>query len=473
MRNRTLLGILTIVLSVSWPSLSEASLTYQFSATSQGYSATGSEGFGAFARNGIQFLIRFGGAGGGRGINITVVHERTGDVLDFRNFDLWADGEPAADAMIDFLTAVPAGRIVLFAVGDEAGLMRADACEPKAGWVESVYSVLELFGSEHIREVCFRQAWAMISKKGVVPGRAESFGTGGKTALSTMKFPAAVAVKGVDYSPFRDGQAPWGPCPSLANVQADMPLLKAMANRVRFYGLAGCDLGHKILTATNAASIRTAVGVWLGADLPANEAEVERLRQLVASNLLKKTDVVVVGSEVLSRNELTVDQLIGYITRVKAIVAPKGLPVATAEIWPIWLGARGAALAAAVDQILMNALPYWEELPVANAAASVLGRFQQVWSAHPFKRVIISETGWPTGGPPYGAAIPSLENQQTFLSGFLCQAQKKRVPTFVFEAFDEVWKASTTEGEVGAHWGFFDSNRTPKQPFSSLKACPK
>jgi exo-beta-1,3-glucanase (GH17 family) len=154
-------------------------------------------------------------------------------------------------------------------------------------------------------------------------------------------------------------------------------------------------------------------------------------------------------------------------------VAPKGIAVTTAEIWPIWLDNRGQALAAAVDHIYINVLPYWESVPVANAAAFVVDRYAQVWSTHPFKRVVISETGWPTAGAPNGPAVPSVANQETFLKSFLCLAIKqRRLPYFVFEAFDEPWKA-TDEGEVGAHWGFFDVNREPKQAFTSLKSCPR
>jgi hypothetical protein len=39
---------------------------------------------------------------------------------------------------------------------------------------------------------------------------------------------------------------------------------------------------------------------------------------------------------------------------------------------------------------------------------------------------------------------------------------------WIFSAIDEKWKATSGEGEVGAHWGFFNSNRTPKQAATEL-----
>jgi exo-beta-1,3-glucanase (GH17 family) len=457
-------------LILSWPAFGEA-LSYRFAATSQGYLATGLEGYGAFSRHDIQFLVRYGGARGGRGINVTVVHERTADILDFRNFDVWSSGQAAAVEMIAFLSALPAGRVVLLAIGDEGGLMNAGVCSPRGSWVEDVYVALEALGSQHIREVCFRQAWAMVSTKGLLPARAEAFGVGPKTASASIRFANVAAIKGVDYAPFRIGQAPWGPCPSLADIQADMPRLKSMATHVRTYGLVGCDIGQKILTASNAAGVRTTVGLWLGRDLAANEAEIAKLAALFKQGLLKRTDVIVVGSEVILRDDLPVAELIAYINRVRAIVAPKAIPVATAEIWPIWLDDRGRALAAAVDRIFINALPYWEGRPVASAAASVRDEYARVWSTYPFKRVAISETGWPTGGAVVGAAVPSVANQKSFLTAFLCEAKNKQLPYYVVEAFDQQWK-SIEEGEVGAHWGFYSAERLPKQPFLSLKVCP-
>jgi exo-beta-1,3-glucanase (GH17 family) len=41
---------------------------------------------------------------------------------------------------------------------------------------------------------------------------------------------------------------------------------------------------------------------------------------------------------------------------------------------------------------------------------------------------------------------------------------------WMFSAIDEKWKATSGEGEVGAHWGFFTSARAPKQAATELAA---
>jgi len=61
------------------------------------------------------------------------------------------------------------------------------------------------------------------------------------------------------------------------------------------------------------------------------------------------------------------------------------------------------------------------------------------------KKVIISETGWPTKGERYGGAVPSYENS---LSYFL-QTQKwvsdENIDMFYFSSFDEIWKMIRNE----------------------------
>ena len=40
--------------------------------------------------------------------------------------------------------------------------------------------------------------------------------------------------------------------------------------------------------------------------------------------------------------------------------------------------------------------------------------------------------------------------------------KKKKVLTFLFEAFDEPWKGSDDSLEPEKHWGLYNENRTPK-----------
>jgi exo-beta-1,3-glucanase (GH17 family) len=48
---------------------------------------------------------------------------------------------------------------------------------------------------------------------------------------------------------------------------------------------------------------------------------------------------------------------------------------------------------------------------------------------------------------------------QEILSGFKAAG----ITVWMFAAIDEAWKAGQGEGAVGAHWGIFNTDRSPKQ----------
>jgi hypothetical protein len=143
-------------------------------------SAGGASGsFAELRRDGIPFYYRTGGGGGGRGFNVATLDSATGAVVDVRNFDTWGtrSSGTAMDAMIAHLDALPAGALVMVAVGDEAGLNEFDSCTilPYA-WVEAGLAALEALGATQIRGYCYRASWSLVAVKGEGTARAEQLG---------------------------------------------------------------------------------------------------------------------------------------------------------------------------------------------------------------------------------------------------------------------------------------------------------
>ncbi|MCB0260046.1 MAG: glycosyl hydrolase, partial [Calditrichaeota bacterium] len=60
--------------------------------------------------------------------------------------------------------------------------------------------------------------------------------------------------------------------------------------------------------------LKTLVGAWLGSDAEKNEREIEAVIKVAQAG---HADIVAVGNEVLLRGDLSEDQLIGLIQRVK------------------------------------------------------------------------------------------------------------------------------------------------------------
>lgn len=277
----------------------------------------------------------------------------------------------------------------------------------------------------------------------------------------TYKDMLAERIVGVDYGPFRDGQSPiTGIYPSIEQMREDMPILKRMAPYIRTYSVTrGLERIPELASQYGLKVVPTA---WLGPNAAANDVEIANL--ITVAKQSSNIPFVVVGSEALLRGDITKEKLKEFVSYVKQRVS---VPVTVAEPWHVWRD--NPDLYDVVDIVFINVHPYWERQPIGNALAYVLLRYNEIKKQCPKKRVILSETGWPSAGNANGAAIPSLENQRRFIKELMSKASEQGIDFFLFEAFDESWKRAV-EGEVGAHWGFYDSQRKQKHDFDSLYA---
>ena len=169
-------------------------------------------------------------------------------------------------------------------------------------------------------------------------------------------------------------------------------------------------------------------------------------------------DKVIVGNEVLLRNDRTVDQLIEYIRRVKAQVKQ---PVTYADVWEWWL--KYPQVANEVDFITIHLLPYWEDVPtsVEDAEERILEAYKTIHERFPGKPILVGEVGWPTAGRTRGPAETGLVNKARFINQFVRMAEREGFQYNIVEAFDQGWK-SANEGTVGANWGLFSTDRERK-----------
>ncbi len=260
-------------------------------------------------------------------------------------------------------------------------------------------------------------------------------------------------IIGVNYGPFRDGQSPErGVFPSAGELAEDAPVLASIAEVVRTYSAAnGFDA---IVSLGESAGIRVVPGAFVTGNPVSDAIEIDAL--VSAASNADNVPFAVVGSEALLRGDLSEAQLIALIEEVREKVP---VPLTTAEPWHIWLDHPG--LADAVDLIFANVHPYFDGVPVENAIDDLRVRLAELKSRFTTRRIVISETGWPTAGGSRDAASPGVANQERFAGELLAFAETEEVDFFYFEAFDEAWKTAEPNG-VGPHWGLFDSSRQPK-----------
>jgi exo-beta-1,3-glucanase (GH17 family) len=227
-------------------------------------------------------------------------------------------------------------------------------------------------------------------------------------------------VASVSFAPFRRGQSPLTKTyPTHDEIDADLKAAAIVARGVRTYtSREGLEAVPELAGKYGLDVIHSA---WLGREPDINEAEVTALIEQANKHpdTIKR---VIVGNEVLLRKDLTVDQLIQQIRRVKAAVKQ---PVSYADVWEFWL--RYPQLLNEVDFVTVHFLPYWEDIPigVAHAMPHIKGVMDQVRAGLPGKPILVGEVGWPSLGRSRREAIPSRPEAARFNLEFLRLAEKE------------------------------------------------
>lgn len=265
--------------------------------------------------------------------------------------------------------------------------------------------------------------------------------------------PGLQKIDGVSYTPFRRWQSPDSTSqPSDADIKEDLTQLASRTRTVRTYAMRGPQ--GRTATLARAMGVNVLPGAWIGKKGVLNSQEVTGLADL----LRQEPDIehALVGNESILRGDVTVPQLIAEIRQVRGLT---NTAVGSAEPWHVWL--KHPRLAAEVDYLGVQILPYWEGLPVQQAAAYALQRLSELQRAYPGKPIIVTEVGWPSRGRTIGGAIASRANQALFLRTILPALEEAGITYFVIEAFDQPWKIAD-EGLAGAYWGLWHADRTEK-----------
>lgn len=258
-------------------------------------------------------------------------------------------------------------------------------------------------------------------------------------------------VHGFCFSPYLEGQSP-GSAVSAEQIRARLAVIRPVTGWVRTFS---CTDGHEQTPAiAHAMGLKTLVGAWLGEDAAINEREIEGA---IAVARAGHADIVAVGNEVLLREDLSEDELLACIERVKR--ALPGVPVGYVDAY--YLFEKHPRITAACDVVMTNCYPFWEGCPREQALAYMQTMVARTRAAAPGKRVLISETGWPDQGSAFHGAVPSVEGAMRYFIDTVRWAREDGIELFYFAAFDEAWKVGA-EGDVGAFWGLWDKDARPK-----------
>jgi glucan 1,3-beta-glucosidase len=254
-------------------------------------------------------------------------------------------------------------------------------------------------------------------------------------------------VHGICFSAYLDGQGPdlktqLDP----EQIRARMEILRPSTRWVRTFS---CTDGNQASPRiAHEMGLKTLVGAWIGDDPEVNEREIAGVIQVARAG---HADMVAIGNEVLLRGDLGEEELIATIRRVKA--ALPGIPVGYVDAY--YLFCEHPRLVEACDVLMINCYPFWEKCPLENSLGYMKEMVQRVTRVAGGKKIVISETGWPSDGEPVGGAIPSVEGALLYALNTFKWTAEAGIEVFYFSSFDEEWKAGP-EGGCGPHWGFWD-----------------
>jgi len=257
---------------------------------------------------------------------------------------------------------------------------------------------------------------------------------------------------GMDYTP-QNAQYP--ACLSNPLEQNDITLdvaqLAQLTPAIRLYG-TDCEQTELVLNAISLldynATLQVWLGVWLGSNGTTNTRQLAQMEDILRSYPRERFAGVIVGNEVLFREDMSEAELAGNLTDVRTSLAALGiddLPVATSDLGDDWT----EELAGDSDVVMANVHPFFAGVTPRAAP----GWTWEFWQGHnvglksgsPDKGwpgSIIAEVGWPSeGGTNCGGAtgscgdgeegaVASVEGLNEFMDGWVCEALRNGTTYF-------------------------------------------
>ena len=104
----------------------------------------------------------------------------------------------------------------------------------------------------------------------------------------------------------------------------------------------------------------------------------------------------------------------------------------------------------ACDVILANCYPFWEGCAAEYSLLYMKDMYYEAIKASNGKKVIITETGWPSKGSDLAGAVPSEENAMKYFINAQTWSKEGDITIFYFSSFDESWKVDS-EDDVGSY----------------------
>lgn len=284
---------------------------------------------------------------------------------------------------------------------------------------------------------------------------------------------------GIDYTPIN---TQYPDCihnpPSQNNITRDLAVLSQLTNTVRLYG-TDCNQTQMLIHAVNQLEMKDTIKIWMGVwqdgNTTTNARQLSQMWDILDEYGDSYFKGLIVANEILFREQMTATELGSLLSEVRTNLTNRQLtlPVATSDLGDDWT----SELAQMSDYIMSNIHPFFAGVNAKDAASWTYSFWSNqnggFWKSDKSKN-IIAETGWPSqGGTDCGtttitncpdASVAGIDEMNTFMDNWVCQALTNGTNYFWFESFDEPWKIMYNSGSQNweDHWGLMDVDRNLK-----------
>ncbi|PHH79965.1 hypothetical protein CDD80_3250 [Ophiocordyceps camponoti-rufipedis] len=238
---------------------------------------------------------------------------------------------------------------------------------------------------------------------------------------------------GISYAPYRTDHQ----CKSQDDINSDLQQLSKYYSTVRIYG-TDCEQVGKVVQAAKTLGMKVFAGIWDPKNL---DEEVKLLQEGVGDNW-DMINFVSVGNELVNSNQATAADMASAVEEARNLLRKAGYngPVTTVDTFNAYQ--QNVALGNASDHCTINAHAYFDPTISADNAGQWLKKtVDDVRKTCPQeKKVVVTETGWPTQGNTNGQAIPGVEQQAAALNSMRTLFAQDPSQVYFFSAFNDLWK---------------------------------
>ena len=248
---------------------------------------------------------------------------------------------------------------------------------------------------------------------------------------------------GMDYTPLNSQMPECAKVgPSQNNITRDVAVMSQLTNAIRLYG-TDCNQTQMVIHAIQRLELtdmKIWLGVWLDDNNSTNKRQIAQTWDILDEYGCDYFKGIIIGNEVLYREDLTVAELLDQITNFRQNITSHkcDLPVAMADLGDNWT----ADMATKVDVVMSNVHPFFSGTKVEDAADWTWSFWQEhdvalTANSKGIKQVI-AEVGWPSGGGTNcGSAatctdgsVAGIDEMNQFMEDWICPSLKNQTEYF-------------------------------------------